>query len=592
MENLTKIVRDWQKPVYNLAFRMLGNEADAADATQEAFTQVLKNISKYDREREFKPWIYKVATNAILNFIRDQKLRREKESRAVMKQEYPEQRDPMEKQELEAVLQNELEKLEEEDRSLVVLHYFQGLSQTELAAAMSKPRTTIQARITRALESIKKGVAAAGLMAVVPSVETALKAMPAVEVPAKLTASLATLTGLSTGATIGGVIMAKTTIAALGIVGVLALGAGFMFGGGFSSEDTPVQNTAPTTADTEILSKADALRAANQQLRDEIATMQAEIDRMSRAALDRQKMKLADAPEITETVPAEASMKSNYASGIDWHPFSEKFSAFSEMLEEDGEMDDNPTDEQQAAMMALFGEFMKITTAAKEMSENPFFDKNIFADFTTAIYGDSLGLSDAQKKELTTFSRSLAAREMAGFNFKDALPLETYRKRDNLIRTLKDRLENQVLSPDQKKNWGKVSGFAGDILRGNNTMAEIGISPKESSSKEISNRWKKAYGFSAEQMENVTPVATKFEKEAAALLKQYGQYKEKPEPLNPADKISMLNDFYDLQAQMEKQFGHLMTPKQRKQLPRRDPTIFRFNYGSGAGISVRRGPGF
>ena len=49
------LVAEWQQPMYNLAYRMLGNEHDAMDATQEIFTTVLKKIDQYDPQRPLKP---------------------------------------------------------------------------------------------------------------------------------------------------------------------------------------------------------------------------------------------------------------------------------------------------------------------------------------------------------------------------------------------------------------------------------------------------------------------------------------------------------------------------------------------------------
>ena len=46
------MILEWQQPIYNLAYRMLGNEADAADATQDIFTRVIAGIDRFDAERE------------------------------------------------------------------------------------------------------------------------------------------------------------------------------------------------------------------------------------------------------------------------------------------------------------------------------------------------------------------------------------------------------------------------------------------------------------------------------------------------------------------------------------------------------------
>ena len=76
------LVRDWQQPVYGLAMRMLGDAAEADDVTQEVFIRLLRDLDRYDSAREFRPWIYRVATNLILNRIRASKTRRRRETEA------------------------------------------------------------------------------------------------------------------------------------------------------------------------------------------------------------------------------------------------------------------------------------------------------------------------------------------------------------------------------------------------------------------------------------------------------------------------------------------------------------------------------
>src|SRR5262245_3880823 len=77
-----QLVIDWQERVFNLAYRLLGNEADAADATQEVFARILENLHRFDARRPLKPWLYRVATNVVLNFRRSERARKAGEARA------------------------------------------------------------------------------------------------------------------------------------------------------------------------------------------------------------------------------------------------------------------------------------------------------------------------------------------------------------------------------------------------------------------------------------------------------------------------------------------------------------------------------
>jgi RNA polymerase sigma-70 factor (ECF subfamily) len=64
------IVTEYQQLVYTLAFRLLCNEADAQDATQDTFIRVWKNISKYRQQYKFSTWIYKIASHVCYDYMR------------------------------------------------------------------------------------------------------------------------------------------------------------------------------------------------------------------------------------------------------------------------------------------------------------------------------------------------------------------------------------------------------------------------------------------------------------------------------------------------------------------------------------------
>ena len=67
------LVEKYQKPMYNFAFRMLGSDEDAQDMTQEIFIRVYKAAPTYEVKAKFSTWIYKIARNLCLNYIRDHK---------------------------------------------------------------------------------------------------------------------------------------------------------------------------------------------------------------------------------------------------------------------------------------------------------------------------------------------------------------------------------------------------------------------------------------------------------------------------------------------------------------------------------------
>ena len=66
-EAFETLVRLYQAPIYNLAYRILGDSAEASEATQEAFVRIYKGIGRFRGECGLKTWIYRIAVSASLN---------------------------------------------------------------------------------------------------------------------------------------------------------------------------------------------------------------------------------------------------------------------------------------------------------------------------------------------------------------------------------------------------------------------------------------------------------------------------------------------------------------------------------------------
>ena len=64
------LVEQYEKPVYNVALRMLRNAEDARDIAQSVFMKAYQNLSSYDPQYKFYSWIYRMAINESLNILR------------------------------------------------------------------------------------------------------------------------------------------------------------------------------------------------------------------------------------------------------------------------------------------------------------------------------------------------------------------------------------------------------------------------------------------------------------------------------------------------------------------------------------------
>jgi RNA polymerase sigma-70 factor (ECF subfamily) len=76
-EAFRRIVENHQQYAYAIAYRFLGNEADAEDVVQESFINVWMHLDKYDPRKKFTTWLYRIVANRCLDFIKSRNRRRE-----------------------------------------------------------------------------------------------------------------------------------------------------------------------------------------------------------------------------------------------------------------------------------------------------------------------------------------------------------------------------------------------------------------------------------------------------------------------------------------------------------------------------------
>lgn len=68
--SFTLLVKRHLKPVYNFAYRLCGDKVAAEDIAQETFLKIWKNIKKYKHSENFKPWLFKIARNTTIDWLR------------------------------------------------------------------------------------------------------------------------------------------------------------------------------------------------------------------------------------------------------------------------------------------------------------------------------------------------------------------------------------------------------------------------------------------------------------------------------------------------------------------------------------------
>lgn len=162
-----------QERVYNLAYRILGEEAAAADATQEAFILAYRHIGSF-HTGFFYAWLYRIATNVCYDALRYQKRRPaislthwvkgvddEREFEPPSHEDSPET--TVQRHELAELLQKHIAALPTDQRVVLVLSDVQGLSYQEIADVTRSNLGTVKSRLNRARTRMRQSLSGAEL---------------------------------------------------------------------------------------------------------------------------------------------------------------------------------------------------------------------------------------------------------------------------------------------------------------------------------------------------------------------------------------------------------------------------------------------
>lgn len=142
-EAITTLVARHSDRVYGLAFRFMGNEADAADAAQEVFIRLMRKAKKFQGRSAFSTWLYRLSANVCKDELRKRKRRPHPTDE--IEPDAPPAGDPATNIDVEEALQT----LPTEQRVPLVLRVFEDLSYEQIAEATEVPIGTVKSRIAR-----------------------------------------------------------------------------------------------------------------------------------------------------------------------------------------------------------------------------------------------------------------------------------------------------------------------------------------------------------------------------------------------------------------------------------------------------------
>ncbi len=164
-----EIMRNYEKLVYSISYRMLENTEDASDIFQDVFIRVYKNISTCKDINHLKCWIARVTSNACIDVLRKRKTRPTESLDEINDNEYTTSRkniyvmsdyktpeDSIINKERRQYLINSINKLSSDDKAIIILRDIHGLSYDELSKVTSQNLGTVKSRLSRARQKLKK----------------------------------------------------------------------------------------------------------------------------------------------------------------------------------------------------------------------------------------------------------------------------------------------------------------------------------------------------------------------------------------------------------------------------------------------------
>jgi len=165
IEAFEELIAKYEKTAYNIAFKMLRNQDDAMDVSQEAFIKVFKSIKTFNFESSFSTWLYRIVTNTCLDFLRKNNNNVYSIDSPINTEEGEIQRDipdtvntpeeMLEKQLTKELVQNSINKLDDNHKAVIILRDIEGFSYEEISQILGCSLGTVKSRISRARNNLK-----------------------------------------------------------------------------------------------------------------------------------------------------------------------------------------------------------------------------------------------------------------------------------------------------------------------------------------------------------------------------------------------------------------------------------------------------
>jgi RNA polymerase sigma-70 factor (ECF subfamily) len=153
LDAFEQLIHRFQRRVYGFAYHHLRDATEAHDLTQEIFVKLYRNLGRYDGERPFEPWFWKLAANTTINYRR-RRVPIPTETMEEEAQETPEAHNPHDPALVQALAQ-----LDPSYRLPILLHYYADLSLEQVAQTLNLSVAAVKSRMHRARAQLRNALA-------------------------------------------------------------------------------------------------------------------------------------------------------------------------------------------------------------------------------------------------------------------------------------------------------------------------------------------------------------------------------------------------------------------------------------------------
>lgn len=161
-KSLELLINKYLKSIYSFVYKNIGNPAESEDLTQEIFLKIWKNLKKFDKSKNFKPWLYQIARNTAIDYLRKKKaipfsrFQTESGQNILLDTLTDDSKDLLEDLHKKDIIEKVTLSLDTNERKLIDLRHKQGMSFQEISDIFKESINTIKSRYRRIIKNLEE----------------------------------------------------------------------------------------------------------------------------------------------------------------------------------------------------------------------------------------------------------------------------------------------------------------------------------------------------------------------------------------------------------------------------------------------------